>query len=397
MALILLLSLFVALVFAGFLIILTTPELLTSWESFFSHMGATIALTWNTITYAYVQLFEGAVVNFHDLRVLIDNPSMANLATVLNPLFGPSGTVTYATPLIVAGLGLAIGFQSGLFDIGGQGQVIGGGALCLIVAISVHLPAILLVPLEIIAAMAGGALLAAFAGVLKAYTGAHEVITTMMTSRIIGFLLPWFLTLTFIARPGFADGASKAIPPAGQLPFLLSGIGSNLQLSLGFVFAVASVFAVQWFFNRSKLGFQLKMVGQSPEAARTAGINSKRAIVVSLSLAGAMLGFAGMIELTGIDHFMSPNFGGSYGIDAIAVALIGRNKPWGVFAAALFFGAMQSGGLAMQSATQLQPSLALVIQAVVAFCVATPFLVVDIFKLKNGERYATSTAAGGWA
>jgi simple sugar transport system permease protein len=384
MFLVLVLALFMGLSFGGIMIIVTQPLLLTSWSHFFSHPGGTIASSFNTVWFAYEQLFQGAVINFHALRVLIDDPSKANLGIVLGPL---SATLTYATPLIVAGLGLAIGFRSSLFNIGGQGQVILGGVLALLVGFSIHLTPILQVPLEMLAAIAGGAALAGFAGVLKAYTGAHEVIVTMMSNYTMIAILGYLLIQPLFARPGVLDGASKAV-----------GVSGQLLLNVGFVIALVAVIAVQWFFNRSKTGFELLMVGQNPDAARVAGIFSKRSIIICLALAGGLLGLAGMLELTGVDHFVTPNFGGSYGFDAITVALLGRNKPWGVFFAAIFFGAMFSGGEAMQAftPTNIQFSLADVIQAVVVFCVATPALLVEIFHLRGGARLVSNNNTGGW-
>ena len=390
MFLVLVLALFMGLSFGGIMIIVTQPLLLTSWSHFFSHPGGTIASSFNTVWFAYEQLFQGAVINFHALRVLIDDPSKANLGIVLGPL---SATLTYATPLIVAGLGLAIGFRSSLFNIGGQGQVILGGVLALLVGFSIHLTPILQVPLEMLAAIAGGV-----AGVLKAYTGAHEVIVTMMSNYTMIAILGYLLIQPLFARPGVLDGASKAVGVSGQLPYLFSHINSSLLLNVGFVIALVAVIAVQWFFNRSKTGFELLMVGQNPDAARVAGIFSKRSIIICLALAGGLLGLAGMLELTGVDHFVTPNFGGSYGFDAITVALLGRNKPWGVFFAAIFFGAMFSGGEAMQAftPTNIQFSLADVIQAVVVFCVATPALLVEIFHLRGGARLVSNNNTGGW-
>jgi len=395
MFLVLILALFVGLSFGAVMIIVTQPTLLTSWSHFFSHPGGTIAKSFNTVWFAYEQLFQGAVINFHSLRTLVDDPTKANLATVLIPV---SGTLTYATPLIVAGLGLAIGFRSGLFNIGGQGQVVLGGVLALLIGFSFHLTPVLQVPLEMLVAMAGGALLAGFAGVLKAYTGAHEVIVTMMSNYTMIAVLGYLLIQPLFARPGVLDGASKAVGVTGQLPYFFSHLSSALLLNVGFVIAVVAVIAVQWFFNRSKIGFELLMVGQNPEAARVAGIYSRRSIIICLVLGGCLLGLAGMLELTGVDHFVTPNFGGSYGFDAITVALLGRNKPWGVFFAAIFFGAMFTGGEAMQAftPTNIQFSLADVIQAVVVFCVATPALLVEVFHLRGGGRLMTDTYAGGW-
>jgi ABC-type uncharacterized transport system permease subunit len=395
MALVLLLALFVGLIVGALLIIVTTPALVHSWATFFSHPGATISKNFNTVWFAYEEIFQGSLFDFHAVRLLIDHPDRANLATALGPI---SLTLQDATPLIVAGLGLAIGFRSNIFDIGGQGQVIAGGLVAGLIGFSLNMTPILQVSLELVAAMIAGALLASLAGVLKAYTGAHEVIVTMMSNYIMVLLLGYLLITNLFARPGVKDGASKAVAPSGQLPYFFSHLSSGLLVNIGFLIAFAMVFVVQWFFTRSKTGFELLMVGQNGEAARTAGINAKRTTIITLCLAGALCGLAGMLELTGVDHFLSPNFGGSYGFDAITVALLGRNKPWGVFFGAIFFGAMYAGGEAMQAftPTNIQYSLAQVIQAVVVFCVATPALVVEIFRLTDNGRFRSSGASGGW-
>jgi len=396
MALVLLLALLIGLVVGAILIIVTTPTLLHSWATFTSHPGKTISENFNTVWFAYEWLFEGSLFNFHSVRVLIDHPDKANLATALGPI---SQTLQYATPLIVAGLGLAIGFRSNVFNIGGQGQVIAGGLVAGLIGFSLNLTPILQVGLELVGAVVAGALLASLAGVLKAYTGAHEVIVTMMSNYIMILLLGYLLITNLFARPGLKDGAGKAVTPSGQLPYFFSHLSSSLLLNFGFVIALAAVFVVQWFFDRSKTGFELLMVGQNGEAARTAGINAKRTTIIILCLSGCLCGLAGMLELTGVDHFLSPNFGGSYGFDAITVALLGRNRPWGVFFGAIFFGAMYAGGEAMQAytPTNIQYSLAQVIQAVVVFGVATPALIVEIFRLTDNGRFRSSGSSGGWA
>ncbi len=395
MALVLVLALFVGLTIGAIMIIVTTPALVHSWATFFDHPGKTISDNFNTVWYAYEWLFQGSVFDFHAMRVLIDHPDKANLATALGPI---SLTLQYATPLIVAGLGLAIGFRSNIFDIGGQGQVIAGGLIASLIGFSFDLTPILQVSLELVGAILAGALLASLAGVLKAYTGAHEVIVTMMCNYIMLLLMGYLLITNLFARPGVKDGASKAVTPTGQLPFFFSHLSSGLLVNVGFLIALVMVFAVQWFFDRSKTGFELLMVGQNGEAARTAGINAKRTTIIILCLAGGLCGLAGMLELTGVDHFLTPNFGGSYGFDAITVALLGRNRPWGVFFGAIFFGAMYAGGEAMQAftPTNIQFSLAQVIQAVVVFCVATPALIVEIFRLTDNGRFRSSGAGGGW-
>ncbi len=395
MALVLLLALFVGLTVGAIMIIVTTPALVHSWSTFFSHPGSTISRNFNTVWFAYEQIFQGSLFNFHAMRLLIDHPDKVNLANALGPI---SLTLQDATPLIVAGLGLAIGFRSNIFDIGGQGQVIAGGLIAGLIGFSFALTPFLQVTLELVGAMIAGALLASLAGVLKAYTGAHEVIVTMMSNYIMVLFMGYLLITNLFARPGVRDGASKAVTPTGQLPYFFSHLSASLLVNFGFLIALAMVFVVQWFFNRSKTGFELLMVGQNGEAARTAGINAKRTTIITLCLAGALCGLAGMLELTGVDHFLTPNFGGSYGFDAITVALLGRNRPWGVFFGAIFFGAMYAGGEAMQAftPTNIQYSLAQVIQAVVVFCVATPALIVEIFRLTDNGRFRSSGASGGW-
>jgi simple sugar transport system permease protein len=397
MAMVLLTSLVVGMLLGAILIIVTTTSVMSSWGGVFSHPGATLSLTFNTVWYAYEEIFQGAILNFHAVRMFFDAPGKLTLAALIAPL---ATTLSYSTPLIVAGLGLAIGFRSSLFDIGGQGQVVIGGVFALLVGSSWHFTPVVQVLLEAGAAILAGALLAGLAGVLKAYTGAHEVIVTMMTNYIMGLVLGWLLIQKFFARPGpVLDGASKPVLASGQLPYLLSHLDSSLTLNVGFLVAIGAVLFTQWFFNRSKLGFELLMVGQNPEAAKTAGLNSKRITIVTMLIAGAYLGLAGMLHLTGVEHYMTPNFGGSYGFDAITVALLGRNKPWGVFFGALFFGAMYTGGVAMQSytPTNIQFSLAQVIQAVVVFCVATPALVVELFRLREAGKLTAGAKAGGWA
>jgi simple sugar transport system permease protein len=395
MALVLALALFVGLLIGAVMIIVTTPTLVHSWATFFSHPGATISKNFNTVWFAYEQIFQGSLFDFHSMRLLFDHPDRANLALALGPI---SLTLQDATPLIVAGLGIAIGFRSNIFNIGGQGQVIAGGLLAGLIGFSFHLTPVVQVSFELVGAMVAGALLASLAGVLKAYTGAHEVIVTMMSNYIMLLLMGYLLITNLFSRPGVKDGASKAVTATGQLPYFFSHLSPDLLVNFGFLIALAMVFVVQWFFTRSKTGFELLMVGQNGEAARTAGINSKRTTIIILCLAGGFCGLAGMLELTGVDHFLTPNFGGSYGFDAITVALLGRNRPWGVFFGAIFFGAMYAGGEAMQAftPTNIQYSLAQVIQAVVVFCVATPALIVEIFRLTDSGRFRTTGSAGGW-
>ena len=387
----------VGLAFGALLIILTTPALLRSWGGLFSHPGGTIALNAKSIWGDYELLFCGGVFDPRAVWAAIQHSNSANWTTALSPL---SSTLTFATPLILAGLGLAVGFRTNLFDIGGQGQLIGGALGAVYVGFTVHAPAPLLVLLEVLAGIAGGLLVAAIPALLKAFSGAHEVITTMMMNYVMLNLLVYLVSVSPFQRPGQQQGESKSIVPAGQLPKLFGSISSSLQVNAGFLIALLAVVAVAWFLNRSTLGFELQMVGANPDAARTAGVSSRRVIIIALCIAGALVGLAGMAQVSGVDPpYVSPAYGGTIGFDAIVVALLGRNRPLGVLFAALLFGALDAGGHFMQvnSPTNIDYSLALVIQAVIVFCVATPALMVALFRLRASATAQAGLASGGWA
>ncbi|HUD70226.1 MAG TPA: ABC transporter permease [Acidimicrobiales bacterium] len=390
------LAFIVGLAFGGLLIILTTPTLLRSWGGLFSHPGGTIALNAKTIWGDYELLFCGGVFDPRAVWAAIQHSNNANWTTALGPL---SSTLTYATPLILAGLGLAVGFRTNLFDIGGQGQLIGGALGATYVGFTVHAPSVVLVLLEVLAGIAGGLLVAAIPAVLKAFTGAHEVITTMMMNYVMLNLLAYLLLNAPFQRPGQSNGESKSIVPGGQLPALFGWLSNSLQVNVGFLIALVAVGAVAWFLNRSTLGFELQMVGANPEAARNAGISSRRVIIVALCIAGSLVGLAGMAQVSGINVYIDPSIGGTIGFDAIVVALLGRNKPIGVLLASLLFGALDAGGHYMQiySSSNIDYSLALVIQGVIVFFVATPALIVAMFKLRATAQTQAALAAGGWA
>ena len=156
---------------------------------------------------------------------------------------------------------------------------------------------------------------------------------------------------------------------------------------------------VAWFLNRSTTGFEFQMVGANPEAARTAGVNSKRVIVLALCISGALVGLAGMVQVAGIDTYLTTPYGGTIGFDAIVVALLGRNTAGGVLASAFLFGALDAGGHQVQiySTTNIDYSISLVIQAVIVFCVATPALIVAIFRLKQPATAQAALVSTGWA
>jgi len=220
-----------------------------------------------------------------------------------------------------------------------------------------------------------------------------------MMNYVMYSFLGYLVFLNGFKKPGESNGVSQSIVLAGQLPKLLGFLNGSLQVNLGFVIALVAVAIVSWLMNHSTLGFELQLVGANPEAARTAGVSARRIIILAMCISGALVGLAGMVQVSGIEvSLTSAPPGATIGFDAIVVALLGRNRPMGVLAAALLFGILDAGGHQVQiySATNIDYSISLVIQAVIVFCVATPALIVALFRLKTPATAKDALASRGW-
>jgi len=291
-----------------------------------------------------------------------------------------SETLTAAVPLVLAGLGLALGFRAGLFNIGAEGQLLMGGMAAVMVGFSfANLPAFILLPLSLLAGVLVGALYASIAGWLRAATGAHEVISTIMLNLISYRLLDYMLRLPYVQKEGRADPISKSVPEAAELPRLLSFIDPNLRVHAGIFLALAAVALVYWILFRSKLGFEFRASGENAEAARFAGIRSGVIIVAAMATAGALAGLAGANQVLGVLGRATPGFSAGIGFDAIAVALLGRSHPIGVLFAGLLFGALEAGGRQMQVNAGVSIDLIGIIQALIIVFIAAPLLVRSLF------------------
>lgn len=291
-----------------------------------------------------------------------------------------SETLTAAVPLVLAGLGLALGFRAGLFNIGAEGQILMGGMAAVIAGFSFPgLPFLILMPLCLLAGALAGAFYASIAGYLRAATGAHEVITTIMLNltsyRIIDYLLrqPW------VQKEGRSDPVSKSVPDAAELPRLLEWLDPNLRVHSGVFLMLIAVAVVYWILFRSKIGFEFRASGESPDAAHYAGMRSGLIIVAAMATAGALAGLAGANQVLGVLDRASPGFSAGIGFDAIAVALLGRSHPVGVLLAGLLFGALEAGGRQMQVDAGVSIDLIGIIQALIIVFIAAPLLVRAIF------------------
>lgn len=291
-----------------------------------------------------------------------------------------SETLTAAAPLVLAGLGLALGFRAGLFNIGAEGQIIMGGLAAVVAGVALgDLPSIVALTGAILAGALAGAFYAGIAGWLRAATGAHEVISTIMLNLISYRLLDYLLRTPLIQKEGRADPISKSVPDAAQLPKLLTMIDPNLRLHAGIFLVLIMVWVTYWLLFRSKLGFEFRASGENPEAARVAGMNASLTIVLAMAVAGALAGLAGANQVLGVLDRATPGFSAGIGFDAIAVALLGRSHPVGVLFAGLLFGALEAGGRQMQVDAGVSIDLIGIIQALIIVFIAAPLLVKALF------------------
>jgi simple sugar transport system permease protein len=363
------LAIVVALVVSAILIAAADSEVQRTAGNLLSQPGDFFAAVGSKVGRAYSALFQGAVVNF----------SGGNAAGFFKPL---TNTVSYSVPLIFAGLGLGIGFRAGLFNIGGQGQIIFGAILCGYAGFAWHLPAGLHLIVCVVLAFLGGAAWGFIPGILRAKTGANEVIVTIMLNSIAAYFLGWILTQTAFKKEGSNNPVSPVVDASARFPAL-----GGTRANLGFILALLAALGVWWIMERSTLGFSIRAVGANPDAARTAGLSVATATVWTMVLAGGLAGLAATSQLLSTSsQQLNAGIAGSYGVDAITVALLGRSKSGGIVAAGLLFGGLKAGGYLMQATTNTPIDVILVLQSVIVLLIAAPPLVRSIFRLPDDDR-----------
>lgn len=296
-------------------------------------------------------------------------------------------TLTRSVPLIIAGLAIAVSFRAGLFNIGVQGQLIMGAFFGTLVGIHLNLPIVLHLIVSIIFAILGGALWGAIPGFLKARVGANEVIVTIMLNSIALLFLGWSLNQNFMKGDGTA-GKSLYVSDASTYPHLL---GSSYRLDMSFIIAILAAMFVWWLLERSTFGFELRAAGANPNAARTAGISVTRVIFLTLVISGALAGLAGTAPVLGTERFLTSGTAGSYGFDAITVALLGKSTPVGTVLAGILFGALAAGGSTMQAAAGIPVDIVQVTQAIIVLLIAASEAVQYY---RNKRKVAARASAG---
>ena len=384
------LAIVLAMVIGGILIIVSDPDVLATYGYFTARPADALNSSWTVVSEAYANLFRGAVVNPEAVSDWINGDG--KWQAVFYPI---SETLTYTTPLVFTGLSVALAFRGGLFNIGAQGQAIIGVIVAALAGFLLPLPPVIHLLVALLAGFLGGAVWGFIPGILKARTGAHEVINTIMLNYIALYFLTWILHQKGIQDPERTDFISKPVDSSAQLPRLL---GDDLRVHAGIILAVLACWAVAWLLNRSTFGFELRAVGGNPDAARTAGMSVAATYALLMAVSGALAGLGGAQMVLGSTAVsLTPLVVAQIGFDGILVALLGQVRPWGVLLAALLFGALRAGGNTMQSVSGISLELVTVLQALIVIFIAAPALVKAIFRLRAARAASalqTSTAKG---
>ena len=345
-------------------------NVVATYETLFSNPGLTFQTAGQTILDGYGALFKGSIINLS-----ADNP-----VSMFRPI---TETLRLAAPLIMAGLGVALGFRVGLFNVGGTGQLVMGLLGATWISTRVELPYGLHMVLALAVAIAFSMGTGALVGFLKAKTGAHEVIVTIMMNYIALDLFTWFLRTPGLLLEEGGGGNPKSDPPAltAQLPRLL---GDEFKLNIGILLALVAALVYWWLMERSTIGYRFRMVGHNSNAAKAAGISVERTYVWAMAASAAFIGIAAANQGLGETGGLTSSIHANIGFDAITVALLGGSRAGGVVIAGLVFGAFKAGSPSMQI-IGVSPEVLGIIQALIVLFIAAPPLIRAIFHLPKPE------------
>ncbi len=351
----------------------------------------------------FTALVLGAII----MLIFGDNPIQAYLG-LFNGAFGSprewAETIRRMTPLILTGLSVAVAFKAGLFNIGASGQFIIGTVCSVAVGVNFEgLPPFIHLPLALLAGIAGGAAWGAIPGLLKVYTGAHEVIVTIMLNYIASNFAGWTVYAggTQGQTPGpLWDTTARAISEtpdvflSAQIPWIFA---PPYRIHWGVALAILAAMFMYWLIFRTTFGFEVRTVGQNEKAARYAGVNVKWVIVMSMMIAGGLAGLAGAIETLGLNHKFAPEFTGAAGFDGITVALLAQSNPLGIILSAFLMGSLDAGASQMQFDSGVSQDIVQVIQALVLAFVAAPLIIRQLYRIRKPVGASDATViSSGW-
>jgi ABC-type uncharacterized transport system permease subunit len=381
------LAIFSGLVLGGLIVAVTSKSFYEVWStSPLQAIGNGLKVAWES----YVTLFAGAFGNPTKIIEAFRSGDALTIRRAVNPFFE---SLVKSIPYIFAGLAVALGFRAGVFNIGVEGQIFMGGIFSVWVGYTFKgLPPIIHIPFAFLAGALGGALWGFIPGLLKAKTGGHEVINTIMMNYIAYRLTDWLLREPMKA-PGSTNPISPVVEDSAKLPQFFQ---NPIRFHLGFFIALAVAALVYWFLFKTTWGFDLRTVGANPHAARYAGMNIVSGTVLAMSLSGALAGMAGANELLGVNHSLSQTFSPGYGFDSIALALLGRTHPVGVVLSSLLFGFLRNGAVRMQASAGIPIDIISVMQAFILAFIAAPAIVRTIYRLKEPKKAEAEFHVRGW-
>lgn len=380
------LAVITGLLIGGLFIMISTESVYQAFsQSFFLGIGEAFRVMFS----AYGALLTGSLGDPARIINALGSGEALQIRRAFNPLLE---SLVASTPYIFAGLGVALGFRSGVFNIGAEGQIFMGAIFSTYIGYAVTgVPAILHIPMALLAGAIGGGLWGFIPGWLKAKTGGHEVINTIMMNYIAFRLSDWLLTGP-MKRPDSFNPVSPEIAQTAWLPRLFE---APIRLHMGFFIALVIAWVVHWFLFKTTWGFELRTVGANPYGGRYAGMRVPKNIMMAMALSGALCGLAGANEVLGVNHNLAMAFSSGYGFDSIALALLGNNQPLGVVLSALLFGTLRNGATRMQVVSGIPIDIISILQAVILALIAAPAIIRSIYRLRSVTA-AQRVNVSGW-
>jgi len=373
------LAVFSGLLVGAVVIIVTDANVIAAYKDFFHDPLYALGLTFSTIGTAYAAWFTGSFGSpdriIGAFQTLFSSGDTEPLVRAFWPL---TESLVQSTPFILAGLAVALGFKCGLFNIGAEGQFLMGALASAWIGYTFQLPWYIHLPLAVLGGALAGAIWAAIPGYLKALTGAHEVVNTIMMNYIAFRLSDWLLN-----GPMMATGYRPVTPVIQVTANLPRFFPEPTRLNLGFVLALLAAAFVYWLLFKTTIGFEIRAVGTNPHAAKYAGMNVTRNFILVMVLSGALAGLGGATQVLGVDHWVGQGFSAGYGFDSIAIALLGNSHPLGVVLAALLWGTLRSGATRMQSMSGIPIDIVSIIQGLVIVFVAAPAIIRWIYRIRT--------------
>jgi ABC-type uncharacterized transport system permease subunit len=385
------LAVLTGLIIGAFFIVFTDLKVLPYYQQFFKDPLTALLVSWQAIVKAYGALFAGSLGSFPAFIAAVQVYFASGDASALYKAIYPfTESLAASSPYILTGLAVAVGFRGGLFNIGAEGQFFMGALGSAFVGYSlkgvspvIHLPLALLG-----GAIAGGAW-GFLPGWLKAKTGAHEVVTTIMMNWIAFRLSDWLLN-----GPMKATGYRPLTPVIEESAMLPRFFPDPLRFNWGFFLAIGIAFFIWWLLFKTTVGYEIRSVGANPNAAKYAGMNISNNIILIMVVSGALAGLGGAVQVLGTDHWVGQGFSAGFGFDAIALALIGNSHPLGVVLAAILFGVLRGGATSMQSLAGIPIDIISVIQGLVIVFIAAPIIIRAIYRVGAPHKEEVVHARG---